>query len=203
MVPTFHTREFAARTERLQAAMAKRGLGAVLLMAEHDIRYITGYLTRLWESPTRPWFLVVPEFGQPIAVIPTLGAPLMSRTWIHDIRIWPSPRPGDDGVSLLCETLAEVCGPDAAIGVPMGPETALRMPLTDFDRIRDTLAPCQFVDISAELQAIQMIKSPAELALIEEMRDDRRPRLRPGGHLCARGCAAERGLSQFPDRAAQ
>ena len=103
---TITTPEFVARLARAQSAMAAAGLGALLLSTEADLRYFTGFLTRFWESPTRPWYLVVPAKGDPIAVIPSIGAALMGKTWIRDIRTWVSPDLNDDGVSLLIATPA-------------------------------------------------------------------------------------------------
>ena len=65
----FPPEEFAARTAKAQAMMAKRGLAALLLTTEPDVRYFSGFLTRFWESPTRPWFLVVPAAGDPVATL--------------------------------------------------------------------------------------------------------------------------------------
>ena len=50
----FADEEFAARLDRAQAMMAASGLDALFLTTEPEIRYFTGYLTRFWESPTRP-----------------------------------------------------------------------------------------------------------------------------------------------------
>lgn len=65
----FEPAEFAARAERAQVMMNAAGLSALLLTTETDVRYFTGYLTRFWESPTRPWFLILPAVGKPVAVI--------------------------------------------------------------------------------------------------------------------------------------
>jgi Xaa-Pro aminopeptidase len=73
----FPQAEFRARTERAQTLMADSGLDAMLLTTEADIRYFTGFLTQFWQSPKRPWFVVVPVEGKPIAVIPEIG-PLLS-----------------------------------------------------------------------------------------------------------------------------
>ncbi|MCB1359057.1 MAG: aminopeptidase P family N-terminal domain-containing protein, partial [Maritimibacter sp.] len=43
--------EFRARTLRLQEAMAAAGLDALLLTTPPDVFYVTGFLTRFWESP--------------------------------------------------------------------------------------------------------------------------------------------------------
>jgi Xaa-Pro aminopeptidase len=97
----FEIAEFKARLTRAQSRMDAAGLDAILLTTEPDIRYFTGYLTRFWESPCRPWFLVLPRSGDPIAVIPSIGAALMARSWITDIRCWRAPDLEDDGISLL------------------------------------------------------------------------------------------------------
>ena len=105
----FPRAEFEARVARAQALMDAQGLEALLLTTEPEIRYYTGFLTRFWESPARPWFLVLPAKGEPVAVIPELGADDMeTASWIGDIRHWPSPRPDDEGVSLLTETIGEL-----------------------------------------------------------------------------------------------
>ena len=93
----FNEAEYRNRLARAQAMMAKAGLTCLLLSTEPEVRYFTGYLTRFWESPARPWFLVVPAVGDPIAVIPSIGVALMSRSWIKDIRSWRSPDLQDDG----------------------------------------------------------------------------------------------------------
>ncbi len=78
--------EFERRLERAQHGMAAAGFDALLLTTEPELRWFSGFLTEFWQSPTRPWFLLVPRDGKPIAVIPAIGAPLMARTWIEDIR---------------------------------------------------------------------------------------------------------------------
>ena len=146
--------------------MAEQDLAALLLTTEPEVRYFSGFLTPFWQSPTRPWFLVVPASGKPIAVIPSIGAAAMARTWLDDIRLWASPAPADEGVSLLAATLREVTGGKGRIGLPMGPETHLRMPLADFRTLEKQLADLAFVDASAIVRRLRMVKSPAEIAKI-------------------------------------
>ncbi|MCA8909365.1 MAG: aminopeptidase P family protein, partial [Rhodospirillaceae bacterium] len=162
----FDPGEFRRRTQALQEGMAEAGLDALWLTTEADIRYVTGFLTRFWESPTRPWFVVVPAAGDPIAVIPAIGEPLMARTWIADIRTWPSPRPDDDGVSLLIDALGACVPAGGAIGLPRGPETHLRMPLADFDKVAGALFTRRIIDATDIVHRVREVKSPAEVAKI-------------------------------------
>ena len=163
----FTPEEFAARTARAQALMAKHDLGALLLTTEPDVRYFTGYLTRFWESPARPWYLIVPASGRPVAVIPSIGRALMATTWIDDIRTWSAPDLVDDGVTLLADTLAELLPKGARLGVPNGHESHLRMPLADFDRVKSLIAPREVTGDAGILRQLRLIKSPAEVAKIE------------------------------------
>ncbi|WP_420584149.1 M24 family metallopeptidase [Ruegeria sp.] len=163
----FDDSEFQSRTERAQSLMDKAGLAALLLTTEPELRYFTGYLTRFWESPTRPWFLIVPASGKPVAVIPSIGAALMGQTWIEDIRTWSAPDLADDGVSLLAETLRDVCPDGTLIGVPDGHETHVRMPLADLKRVQDGLGNRRLGSDNGILRALRMIKSPAEIEKIE------------------------------------
>ena len=162
----FTTAEFEARTKVAQGMMDQLALSAMLLSTEAEVRYYSGFHTPFWQSPTRPWFLLMPLQGKPIAVIPGIGAACMAATWIEDIRTWPAPQPDDDGVTLLAETLNEVAGADGRIGIPMGHETHVRMPAADFDRLRVLVGVDRFVDATGIVCAQRMVKSEAEIEKI-------------------------------------
>lgn len=161
----FEQTEFEDRLTRAQQRMEISGLDALLLTTEPEVRYFSGFLTSFWESPTRPWFLVVPAEGKPIAVIPEIGATLMQSTWLDDIRTWSSPRPEDEGISILVELL----GSWTRIGLPMGPETTIRMPLNDYSRLRGSLSEAEFIDATELVAAVRMIKSEAEIDKIRHI----------------------------------
>ena len=146
--------------------MAEAGMDALLLTTEPEVRYFTGFLTQFWQSPTRLWFLVVPKQGKPIAVIPAIGAECMAQTWIDDIRTWPAPQPEDDGISLLAGTLCEVAGNGGIVGLPMGHESHLRMPLGDFHKLQKQLTTIEFVDGTDLMRRLRVVKSEAEVAKI-------------------------------------
>jgi Xaa-Pro dipeptidase len=161
----FEVAEFEIRCAKVQALMAVADISAILLTTEPEIRYFSGFLTPFWQSPTRPWFMVVPAMGKPIAVIPEIGRYCMTATWIDDIRTWSSPDPKDDGVSLLMDALRDAVGEGSAFGVAMGPETHLRMPLLDFEMLTRTLA-LDIADATPILRQLRMVKSEAEIEKI-------------------------------------
>ncbi|MEM6375707.1 MAG: Xaa-Pro peptidase family protein [Pseudomonadota bacterium] len=161
----FPEAEYRARLRRAQEAMQRHGLAAIWVTTETDINYFTGFLTRFWASPSRPWFVILPVEGDPIAIIPEIGAPLMARGWVRDIRTWPAPRPEDDGVSLLVEALSAQRGP---IGMPQGPESHLRMPMADFMRVQaacsNPIGPDKGI-----VAGLRAIKSRAEIDCLREV----------------------------------
>ena len=159
----FEPQEFAARTARAQDLMAAQGLDGLLLMTEPELRYFSGFQTLFWQSPTRPWFLFVPASGKPVAVIPEIGAELMRRGWLDDVRTWPAPQPQDDGVSLLTELLSPLAARRARLGVMKGHETMLRMPLGDWERLMAALPGIEIADATGLIQGLRMVKTEAEI----------------------------------------
>ena len=154
--------EFEHRMARAQAMMRELNLDGVLLTTETNVRYFSGYFTQFWQSPTRPWFLILPAIGKPIAVIPTIGVVGMSSTWVDDVRAWPSPFPEDDGVSLLSQTLAELPKRFGRLGMTLGRETHLRMPQQQVQSLY-TSSNLELVNVSREVLHLRSIKSAAEI----------------------------------------
>ncbi len=165
----FPRAEFEARAERARALMREARLDGLLVTIEANFRYLSGFDCQFWVSPTRPWFLVLPLDGEPVAIVPELGASGMAATWVGDVRTWPAPRPADDGVSLLTQALGEGPRRFGRVGAELGPETSLRMPTNDFLRLREALRPLEVGDGSGVLRALRMAKSPAEVARIRHI----------------------------------
>ena len=159
----FDVPEMEARCARAQRLMHELQVDALLLTTEPQIRYFSGFLTQFWQSPTRPWFMLVPLEGKPVAVIPSIGVAGMRATWIDDIRSWSSPQPGDDGISLLSATIDELPRRFGRVGATLGVESLLRMPLLDFDTLRQGLTGIEFVDCATDLLRLCSIKSAAEI----------------------------------------
>jgi Xaa-Pro aminopeptidase len=164
----FPVDEFAARLARAQAMMPERKLDGLVLSMPQNFRYFSGFDSQFWESPTRPFFLVVPREGEPIAAVPSIGGPGMETTWVSDIRTWPAPRPEDDGVSLLDSILSGLPRRFGRIGWEMGRESVIRMPITDFDRLRGHIRGIEFVDGSPLIWDLRMVKSNREIDKIRQ-----------------------------------
>jgi Xaa-Pro aminopeptidase len=162
----FEEQEFEGRMQKAQEMMSKKKLDAILLTTQANIFYFTGFLTQFWKSPTRPWFVVLPLQGKPIAVIPCIGKSGMAQTWVDDIHCWDSPNPKDDGVSILTKVLDDCCKKFNKIGVPLGIESKVHMPYDNFTTILKSLSRVELVDVALELHKIRAIKSSAEIEKI-------------------------------------
>ena len=165
----FDTAEFATRCAHAQAAMAQASVGALLVTSEAEIRYFTGFMTQFWQSPTRPWFVVLPSSGKPVAVIPSIGAPLMRHFYTDDIISWASPAADDDGITLVADVICQHVTKGGSLGMLMGRETAVRMPLADLFALQQRLGEIHLRDMTADIQQIRMVKSPAEQAKLRHI----------------------------------
>jgi len=179
----FDTAEYKLRLENLQRGMQQQDIDVALFCSEAEIRYFSGFATQFWQSPTRPWFLLVPQQGELIAIIPSIGEPLMQRTWVNDIRSWQSPDPADEGVSLLSDSLLECTGGQATVGLMKGPETLLRMPLSDYEKLLQLTPTLRYTDISNLIQSQRQVKSASEIDKIRHA-----------------ATAASMAFSQLPDK---
>ena len=81
--------------------MEKKNLDILLISSPQNFRYFTGLDSYFWESPTRPWFLLLSQNNDPIAIVPSIGETALKKTWIKDIKTWQSPNPEDEGISTL------------------------------------------------------------------------------------------------------
>ena len=75
----FPRAEYEARLEAANRAMHINNLDAILLASEAEVRYFTGFRTQFWQSPTRPWFVILRRDQTPLAIIPEIGAELGHR----------------------------------------------------------------------------------------------------------------------------
>ena len=155
--------EFEGRTERAQRRMRELEIDVMLLTTEPQVRYFSGFLTQFWHSPTRPWFLLVPLEGKPIAVIPSIGVAGMQLSWVDDIRSWSSPQPEDDGISLLLAAIRELPRRFGRLGATMGMESILRMPVRDFQHLQNELTGIEVIDCAEMMLQLCSVKSAAEI----------------------------------------
>jgi Xaa-Pro aminopeptidase len=164
----FSTQEFEERLIKAQDIMQHYKLDGLLLTTPQNIRYFTGYDSQFWESPTRPWFVVVPASGKPIGIVPEIGESEFKKTWLEDIKTWPSPRPEDEGISILKSTLDNLKKNYGQIGAEFGKEMAIRMPVRDLFKLKE-IVKTNIVDGSDAIWEMRMIKTNAEVERIKHI----------------------------------
>ena len=80
----FENSEFESRVKKARLLMDKNHIDLLFVTSPHNFRYFSGLDSYFWESPTRPWFLIIPNNKQPIAVIPSIGRSALEKTWLKN-----------------------------------------------------------------------------------------------------------------------
>ena len=165
----FPEEEYQARASKLQANMHQNNIDAILITSPHNFRYFSGLDSYFWESPTRPWFLLIPQSDDPIAIIPSIGQTALQKTWIRNIQTWPSPQPNDEGISTLENSIKNLIPTKGNIGCELGLESNLRMSINDFDKLRTNLSNFSFVNASHLIWKLRLVKSQNEITKIKKI----------------------------------
>ena len=166
---SFDYNEFDNRVKKAKLLMENNDLDIIVITSQHNFRYFTGLDSHFWESPTRPWFLLLSQKNPPIAVIPSIGKTSIQKTWIKNIKTWESPNPNDEGLSLLKDTIISIKSGKSLVGFEMGLESHLRMPINDFNNLKKSLPKHKFVDASPIIWKLRMIKSNNEISKMKEI----------------------------------
>jgi len=165
----FTVEEYQTRVSKLQTNMHQNDIDAILITSPHNFRYFSGLDSYFWESPTRPWFLLIPQSDDPLAIIPSIGQTALQKTWIKNIQTWPSPQPNDEGMSALENSIKNLIPIKGNIGCELGLESNLRMSINDFDKLRTNLSNYNFVNASHLIWKLRVIKSQNEIAKIKKI----------------------------------
>ena len=165
----FEVSEYENRLDNIQKLMHESRMDAILLTTQVDIEYYTGFKTQFFQSPTRPWYVLIPSNDKPKAIIPTIGESGMRRTWLDDIQTWISPNPEDDGISLLFSSIKSLTKKHKCLGVPKSQESVLRMPLDDYENLVKSLDGIEIKDANKILRQVRLIKSTAEIEKIKHI----------------------------------
>ncbi len=165
---TFAVAEHIERFARAQELMEQGRLDAIVLSSRVNVEYFSGFATEGFETPTRPLFVVLPREGVAVAVIPSgLRGEWVQSSWIEELVTWESPRPDDEGVSELRAVLADLPNRFGRIGLELGPESRIGMPVADFRLLEQRIAPIDVCDCSWICRDLRMIKSEAEVEQVE------------------------------------
>jgi Xaa-Pro dipeptidase len=159
--PPISSAERVQRLARAKELMQANGIGAVLVESGPSLDYYTG--VQWWRSE-RLTAAVIPAQGDPIIVTPffeqpsiaeMLKVPAEIRTWNED----------EDPLKLVADFLRE----RKVASDPVGFEETDRFWIED--RLKRQLPSVRIVSANPVVRAQRMIKSPAELALMQAAND--------------------------------
>ena len=165
----FDKTEYKERVNRALKLMESRNLEMLLVTSPQNFRYFTGLDSYFWESPARPWFILLSQGNDPIAIVPSIGETALQKTWIKNIKTWQSPNPDDEGVTVLQETILKINKHGCTIGCEMGKESYLRMVINDFNKLNYNLTNHKFIDASPLIWKLRMIKSSNEISKMKKI----------------------------------
>ena len=165
----FPKEEFINRISKLRQLMEKNHVDAIIITSPSNFRYFTGLDSYFWESPTRPWFVLIPLLKDPIAIVPSIGLSSLEKTWIDNIITWNSPNPEDEGISTVLNAIHSLKIEKGNIGFELGKESFLRMKINDFRKLENHLQNFSIIDSSSLLWELRLIKSQNEINKIKDI----------------------------------
>jgi len=163
--PRIPDAEYGRRLERLRAGMRERGLAAVLLGSGQNFAYFSGYPS-VSKVSSRPYFLVLPYEGEPILIAQN-GRRVEAARYsnVRDVRSYAQLSRAP--VELIRESLRERGALGKAVGMELGAELTLDLPVSEFRRLEAGLPGTRLVDASDLVWALRRIKSEAEIECLK------------------------------------
>ncbi len=154
--------ERRARIARLQKGMAERGVGAMIMESGSSLDYFTGVQ---WHRSERTTAAVIPVKGETVIVTPAFEEPSVRET----LAIGGDVRPWDEHESPFARIVG-VLKDRSIMGGQIAFESTTRLFIVD--GVRDAGAGAYaVVSGDALVKAVRLIKSPAELALMQTAND--------------------------------
>jgi Xaa-Pro dipeptidase len=155
--PSISAAERVQRLRRAQELMRGEGIGSVLVESGPSLDYYTGIQ---WWRSERLTGVVIPAEGDPIIVTPFFEQPTIQEMLQvpAEIRPWQED---EEPLKLVADFLRE----RKVASLPVGFEETDRFFLED--RLRRQLPGVPVVSANAVVRAQRMVKSPAELALMQ------------------------------------
>lgn len=153
--------ERVARLARAQALMKANGIGAVLIEPGSSLIYFTGIE---WHRSERLTAAVLPVEGEPCIVTPFFEEPSVRQTLgvAADVRVWQED---EDPLALVAAFLRERKLATQPIGIE---ETVRYFAVGGLQR---ALPGANIVSANPIVRGCRMIKTPAELALMQSATD--------------------------------
>ncbi len=153
--------ERAARLSRAQALMRQHGIGAVLIEPGSSLIYFTGVV---WWRSERLTAAIIPVEGEPCIVTPFFEEPSIRETLAvpAEVRVWQEDQ---NPLELVAGFLRD----RKLSGRPVGIEETARFFASD--SLARALPGVKLVSANPVVRGCRMVKTPAELALLQAAND--------------------------------
>ncbi len=160
----FTKEEFASRIENCRANMEEAGMSGMMVSAEANINYYSGYRTHApWTTFTRPMFLFIPMTGKPVLYTQTFVTPEAAiKSFGCDSRNFDSLL--GPTAQELYQIMEELHMAPGKIGLELGHEQRINYQPDTFLKLRELIGPENLADASPLIWKQRIIKSPAEVA---------------------------------------
>ncbi len=155
--PAITREERLARLANARSLMQRHGIGAIVVEPGASLDYYTGVQ---WRRSERLTAAVIPAQGDPIIVTPFFEKPSVEESLgiPAEVRVWQED---EEPLKLVADFLRE----RGAASQPVGFEETNRFFI--LDRLQQQLPGVRIVSANPVVSASRMIKSPAEIALME------------------------------------
>ena len=159
--PPIGRAERLSRLASARALMKRNGIGAVLIESGPSLDYFTGVQ---WSRSERLTAAVIPADGDPIIVTPFFEKPSIEESLgiPAEVRVWQED---EEPLKLVADFLRE----RGVANQPLGFEETNRFFI--LDRLRGQLPALRIVSANPVVRTSRMLKSPAELALMQAAAD--------------------------------
>ena len=159
--PPISAAERLGRISRARQLMQQNGIGAIIVESGSSLDYLTGVQ---WHRSERLTAAVIPASGDPIIVTPFFEKPSVAETLAipAEIRTWNED---EDALKLVADFLRERGVATALVGFEETDRYFI------IDRLERQLPGLKSVSGDPVVRALRLIKSPAELALMQTAND--------------------------------
>ena len=70
---SFPKEEYLKRLDNIHKKLENENIDAIVITSPANFRYFSALDSNFWESPTRPWFLIISKNGKIKALVPYIG----------------------------------------------------------------------------------------------------------------------------------
>lgn len=166
----FTRAEMERRYSRARELMSERGIAALLVTGEENVQYFAGASASiaLHYSLSRPSVFILPANREPI-IVSKSGDNLALGSYVEDVRDYTSLLAFPQEV--VREALMDAAPENGRIGVELGQEQRMGMPVGAYLELVKSLPKANFVDAADIFIGLRMVKSKEELAFIRKAAD--------------------------------